>query len=78
MTCTTDTEVPTCEETGCGEGFTCDASDGLCHCDDDDACAALGEDLTCGAEGFCEAPGCTDSSECDGDLPFDGGSIECI
>lgn len=76
MTCTTD--VPSCEETGCSEGFSCDTTDGVCRCDDDDACSALGEGLTCGTDGFCTAPGCTDSSECDGDLPLDGGSFECI
>ncbi len=77
-TCTIDAKPTSCEETGCGDGFTCDASDGVCRCDNDDACAAFGEGFTCGDDGACTAPGCTDSSECDGELPYDGGSFECI
>lgn len=77
MTCTIDVEPVTCEETGCPEGFTC-AEDGACHCDDDDVCiAALGDAATCGADGFCTAPGCADDSECDDALPFDGGEYVC-
>lgn len=78
MTCLLDVEPPTCEDTGCAEGFTCDATDGVCRCDDDNACSALGDDYTCGDDGLCTAPGCVDASECDADLPFDGGSYECI
>ena len=74
MTCTLDTEVPSCEETGCPEGFTC-GDEGACLCDSDEAC---GDDLTCGDDGLCTAPGCTSDDECTGALPFDGGSYTCI
>ena len=77
MTCTIDVDPVTCEETGCPEGFTC-AEDGACHCDNDDVCiAALGDESTCGADGFCTVPGCMDASECDDALPFDGGEYVC-
>lgn len=77
MTCTVDVEPVTCVDTGCPEGFTC-AEDGACQCDNDDACVdTLGDEYTCGADGFCTAPGCTDDSECNDALPFDGGEYVC-
>ncbi len=72
-TCVIEGEVTTCEDTGCPDGYTCDAASGGCLCDNDEAC---GDGSVCTDEGFCINP-CSDASECTDALPYDGGEFVC-
>lgn len=65
---------PNCARDGCDEGLTC-RDDGLCGCEDDDACTLSGSEGTC-IGGFC-LDECTSTKECDLPSPFDGGGFVC-
>ncbi|MGH1345626.1 MAG: hypothetical protein ACRBN8_28940 [Nannocystales bacterium] len=65
---------PNCARDGCAEGLVC-RDDGLCGCEDDDACTLSGSGGTC-VHGICLEE-CTSTEECGGPSPFDGGGFVC-
>lgn len=65
---------PNCERDGCVTGLSCRA-DGLCGCEDDDACRLADSGDTC-FDGFC-INDCSSTDDCDGSSPFDGGEFIC-
>jgi|GEM_PF-2367609 len=69
-----------CSDTSCGDGFVCNASNGLCE--EDTACT---EDIDCEegfvcdvASGDCVADECTEDADCEEGFVCDIASGECI
>lgn len=64
-----------CAGNPCGGALSCDATDGLCHCEFDTQCVDANAGNNCNPDGLCEYA-CAVPADCPA-APFDGGMLAC-